>query len=220
MSRPQRDGAPNERRLMNDLQRWLRVPDHELEDDLHDDEDSKQLDDLVESLRQRSVVPKPPASSPAPAVLDPWHERLLRSLLTFMAGMLVFGLLAGGLALLGLPLLEGVTEDVACDTWVWYAYRRSLAYSLVAFSGGILGVSLLVALPALAGREHRGLRGRMAVVATLVLVAAIASGEKERALRAMLGSLTISMAAGQGAWDPEATQQCMEAFETDAISAR
>ena len=66
-----------------------------------------------------------------------------------MAGMLLFGFLAGCFALMGLPLLEDVTQDVACDTLVWFTYRQSLAYSLVAFSGGILGVSLLVAVPAL-----------------------------------------------------------------------
>lgn len=219
MSRPSSNRTPNERRLMDEFQRWLKVPDQEIEDDLHDDDDSKQLDDLVERLRHRPPETEFSVSSPAPASIEPWHERLLRGLLTFMASMLLFGLLAGGLALLGLPLLEDVTAEAACDTLVWYAYRRSLAYSLVAFSGGILGVSILVALPALAGREHRGLRHRMAVVATLVLAAAIASGEKERSLRARLGSLTNDMATIHGGWDPEATRRCMEPFETEEVQA-
>lgn len=218
MSRTPSDRTPNERRLMDEFQRWLEVPDPEIDDDLHEDDDSKQLDDLVERLRQRESGTTPSTPSPPIVPLEPWHERVLRGLLIFMAGMLLFGFVAGGLSLLGLSLLEGVTEEFACDTLVWQAYRRSLAYSLVAFSGGILGISLLVALPALAGREHRGLRRRLAVVATVMLVAAVASGEEERVLRAMLGSLTTTMATTQGSWDSATTRRCMDLFERDEIA--
>ena len=216
MSQVPNERIPNERRLMDEVQRWLRIPERELDDDIHDD-DSGELDDLVKRLRQRDPVGPTPSQPPATAPPEPWHERVLRGLLTFMAGMLLFGILAGGVALLGLPLLEDVNREVACDTLVWYAYRQSLAHSLVAFSGGILGVSLLVALPALAGREHRGLRWCLSVLATVLLVTAIASGEKERTLRTTLKTFTTAMATNQGTWDPDAKQQCLERFKTNEV---